>query len=373
MKRISVKKFPGVFYRESQVRLHNGKPDRSYCICFAQNGEKLWKTIGWASLGVTAQEAHEVRIAILTKIKFGEIQPFRLKKNSVTLGQVFGEYFKHGESTRAHFYKDKCRLFRHFSPHFHLPMENVTLELLDSVKSKLLQQSSAANALKVLRGAHTAINFAIRRKYWCGPNPLSAINGFVMPKEDNQGERFLTPEEAGRLLTRLAKAAPQWHDMAYLSLHTGLRLTEIFGIEGHDIDEQSKVLTIRSKGGAREPVLLSQDALKILLKRRRGPNDLVFPNKRGTRHKYATRIFARTIEQCGLNEGVTCNKYRVWFHTLRHTFASWLAQAGVDIYALMKLMRHKRVEMTQRYAHLIPDQQREHLSVINSRLQEIRT
>ena len=46
---------------------------------------------------------------------------------------------------------------------------------------------------------------------------------------------------------------------------------------------------------------------------------------------------------------------RVWFHTLRHTFASWLAQSGkVTLYELRDLLRHSSITQTERYAHLIP-------------------
>ena len=46
------------------------------------------------------------------------------------------------------------------------------------------------------------------------------------------------------------------------------------------------------------------------------------------------------------------------FHTLRHTFGSWLAMSGVPLYTIAKLMGHSDQETTQRYAHLCPDVQR---------------
>ena len=48
-------------------------------------------------------------------------------------------------------------------------------------------------------------------------------------------------------------------------------------------------------------------------------------------------------------------RQRVVFHTLRHTFASWLAQAGTPIFTLAQLMGHSDLKMTQRYSHLAPD------------------
>ena len=60
----------------------------------------------------------------------------------------------------------------------------------------------------------------------------------------------------------------------------------------------------------------------------------------------------------GLNDGITDRRQKVVFHSLRHTFASWLALDGVDIYRIKELMRHKDITQTQRYAHLMPSDAR---------------
>ncbi|WP_279076161.1 tyrosine-type recombinase/integrase, partial [Bilophila wadsworthia] len=61
--------------------------------------------------------------------------------------------------------------------------------------------------------------------------------------------------------------------------------------------------------------------------------------------------------------------YMVTLHTMRHTFASWLAQSGkVTLMELQKLMRHKNITMTMRYAHLFPGQESEKLSIIGDML-----
>ena len=61
--------------------------------------------------------------------------------------------------------------------------------------------------------------------------------------------------------------------------------------------------------------------------------------------------------------------YAVTLHTMRHTFASWLAQSGkVTLMELQKLMRHKNTTMTMRYAHLFPGQESEKLSIIGDML-----
>ena len=367
--RISIKKFPGVFYRESIKRIHNGKPDRSFCICYDHQGKKHWETIGWSSRGLSAAYANQVRIDILNKLRFGENPALLGGRKAFTVGQAWANWLVWAKGEGRQIKQVEDRYNKHLKAGFeNMPIDLITPDLLDQLKADLsakLAPSSVKKVFEVLRGA---INFAIKRKFWQGFNPVSNLGGFTMPKVDNKGERFLSPKEARRLLEELAKRSPVWRDMAFVSLQTGLRLTEIMRLRGRDVDEKSRAAIVTAKGGLREPVLLTPEALAVLMKHRRGLEAPVFRDGRGQAFTKAGAPFIAAVQACGLNEGVTDRRHRVWFHTLRHTFASWLAQKGVDIYALMKLMRHKKVEMTQRYAHLIPDRQREHLALIQEAL-----
>ena len=81
----------------------------------------------------------------------------------------------------------------------------------------------------------------------------------------------------------------------------------------------------------------------------------VFKTKNGTKIKEVSNAFARVVDILKLNEGITDNRQKVVFHTLRHTYASWLTQLGTDLYVVQKLMGHSSFAMTQRYAHLAPE------------------
>ncbi|WP_245611356.1 tyrosine-type recombinase/integrase [Solidesulfovibrio alcoholivorans] len=64
--------------------------------------------------------------------------------------------------------------------------------------------------------------------------------------------------------------------------------------------------------------------------------------------------FADPVEEIGFNKHAETTRHQIVFHTLRHTFASWLALAGTDISHIKTLMQHKTITMTMRYTHLIP-------------------
>ena len=98
---------------------------------------------------------------------------------------------------------------------------------------------------------------------------------------------------------------------------------------------------------------------------------LVFPDRNGRLQKSVSDTFDRVINELGWNKDVDPLQ-KVVFHTLRHTFASWLAIQGTPLYTIKELMGHKSIAMTERYAHLIPDQKREAVIKLSKRFNEER-
>ena len=78
--------------------------------------------------------------------------------------------------------------------------------------------------------------------------------------------------------------------------------------------------------------------------------------------------FTNAISALGLNDGITDRRYKVVFHTLRHTFCSWLASKNVPLYTIGTPVGHKNTLSTQLYAKLSPDAKWEALKVIEQKL-----
>lgn len=80
--------------------------------------------------------------------------------------------------------------------------------------------------------------------------------------------------------------------------------------------------------------------------------DLVFPDKEGNKIVQISKTFYRVVEELQLNKDVVDRRDKVTFHTLRHTYASMLVRAGVDIYHVKELLGHSSIALTERYSHL---------------------
>lgn len=89
------------------------------------------------------------------------------------------------------------------------------------------------------------------------------------------------------------------------------------------------------------------------------PGALVFSNRDGEPHKEMPKIFRSSINDAKLNDSITDKKMRASFHTLRHTFASRLVQAGVDLYRVQRLLGHSTPVMTARYGKLADNDPRD--------------
>ena len=178
-----------------------------------------------------------------------------------------------------------------------------------------------------------------------GENPVSAVKPL---KEPRQRLRYLEYEEEARLLN----VSPLiLRDVIELGLHTGLRIgAEAFQLRVPDVDLRRGLLTVQAayaKNGMTRTIPLNSRAREVLT-RRVTSGEYVFSQANGMPYKNLQRRFRNACKAAGLHRtGVT-------IHTLRHTFASRLVMAGVDLRTVQELGGWSDLAMVQRYAHLSP-------------------
>jgi len=196
-----------------------------------------------------------------------------------------------------------------------------------------------------------AFNLARREWEWCKDNPVCRVS---MERENNTRDRWLTLDEEQRLVTM----APSWlQELIVFAIHTGMRMGEILALAWNGVDLFRRTLTVfKSKNGERRTLPLNQTVLGLLTRKyavRSLTVDLVFHSQTQTpldpdnlRRAFRIAITKATIVD-------------LHFHDLRHTFATRLVQAGVDLYKVQRLLGHKSPMMTQRYAHHYPESLRD--------------
>ena len=168
---------------------------------------------------------------------------------------------------------------------------------------------------------------------------------------DNRRMRFLTYEETDKLLTKFKEISPQIHDMALLSLDTGVRAGEIFSLTWEDVHIDIGQFMVAGKNGKNRTAFMTE-RIKEMFQALPEGQGLVFPSRTGEKIGQISSTSERVINTLGLNDGITDRKNKATFHSLRHTFASRLVENGTDLYVVKELMGHSTLSMTERYSHV---------------------
>ncbi len=204
-----------------------------------------------------------------------------------------------------------------------------------------------------------AFNLAKREWEWCRDNPVSRVS---LEKGVTKRDRWLMEDEEARLLD----ACPSWlRELVVFALHSGMRLGEILSLTWTGVDLFRRTATVfESKNGERRTVPLNHTLMALLTEKakvRHIKTALVFPSLAGTRldPNHLRRALRPAMAKAGI---VNCH-----FHDLRHTFATRLVQAGVDLYKVQRLLGHKSPMMTQRYAHHYPESLRDGVEILDRR------
>ncbi|SFV16546.1 tyrosine-type recombinase/integrase [Pseudoduganella namucuonensis] len=163
------------------------------------------------------------------------------------------------------------------------------------------------------------------------------------------------------------------YDLVIMLLDTGCRYSEAANIPWSSVDLEAGTLNIYRSKVSNEDVLYMTNRLKEVMARRFAERQSsarhVFENKAGKARGYAAQAIKKAMDRAGLNdENVVREKGgKVTMHTLRHSYASKLVKNGISLFEVSVLLGHSDSKMTQRYAHLAPnDASRKAVSLIDS-------
>ncbi len=213
--------------------------------------------------------------------------------------------------------------------------------LIEHYKRKRLEEGRApATVNREVACLKNIYSTAIRNRRTL-VNPVKQVK---MLREDNIVTRVLSRADEEGLL---ANAAPHIQKLVICALDTGMRLGEILELQWPNVSLKKRLITIeKSKTGMRREVPVSDRLLAILESIRADANEgAVFRWRNGEPLTDVKNGYKAALRRAGLAE----KKYR--FHDLRHTFATRLAESGVDLFTIKELLGHSTIVTTQRYAH----------------------
>ena len=373
-RKFSVKNHPGVRYYEDDERKYRGRPDRYFSIRHRVNGKLKEEGIGWESNGVTAKDASEILAELKRAKRFGagpeslaqkrerkkieeaERQQKALinKKENITINDLWNYYFddtKHQKKECS--WKREESLYRLWiSPNIgHIAAKMVLPINLELIKKSMMEAKKSPSTIRYALAVISQIyNFGRKNDFITCQSPTKSIK---KPQKDNRRQRYLTKEEAKLLLDFLKNKCLHTYEMALLSLHTGIRSGEIRSLKYGDINLNDRTIHIKdAKGYKNRTVYMTDTVFNTFVSKDFDNKDLyVFKDKNNKMFKEVPKIFFKTVQALEFNKSIKDPRDKVVFHTLRHTFASWLVKKGYDIYHIQKLLGHSTITMTERYAH----------------------
>jgi integrase len=226
------------------------------------------------------------------------------------------------------------------------PLKGFTTRMVEAYQTKLLaEKKSAATANRHLATLKHMFTKAVE---WDMVDEETAkrVRRVQLLPEHNQRLRYLSGEECQALINA---CSAHLKPIIITALHTGMRKEEILSLEWErhvDLMHGFLLLDV-TKNGERREIPINQTLRKTLQAlTRRVDSPHVFADGKGKRFQDVKKAFHSACRRAGIHD------FR--FHDLRHTFASHLVMAGVDLPTLKELLGHKNLTMTLRYAHLAP-------------------
>lgn len=225
------------------------------------------------------------------------------------------------------------------------------------------QGKAKATRLRKLSSLKTFFRYLVREGY-VKTNPILGIFG---PKKDKKLPAFLDKVQVVKLIESPPDSSLLGlRDRAILeTLYSGgIRVSELVGLDVDDVDFISEALKVKGKGKKERIVPIGSPAVSALKRYldSRGTRDIeprTFTKVRGEAvftNRFGKRLTTRTVQR-------TVAKYmrraslqgHISPHSLRHTFATHMLDAGSDLRSVQELLGHKSISTTQVYTHITPE------------------
>lgn len=368
----------GVRYREHSDRKHGVKFDRYFSIRHYVNGKRVEEALGWSSEGWSEKKA----AAVLAELKANnttaagprtlgekrkieddrreevdrqerEAVDVEARDKKLILDNIFLQYCETNTHKRS--LKDEIGYYKNWiSPTIgDKRLGQIILFDLEKIRSAMTKAGKAPRSIQYIKSIIRQIfHYAIKHKMYTGEIPTSHF--LTRQKIDNKRQRYLSADESEALLDDIKKHSQTTYRISLLSLNSGMRFSEIAGLQWQHVDTLTRKIKIMDpKNQETRTVPMTERVHTMVQEMQLGqPDDLVFPATNGRRMGRISKVFMESVDRLGLNSGVTDRRMKICFHSLRHSCASTLVNAGIEIPVIARVLGHKTLAMTMRYSHV---------------------
>ncbi|OGP12917.1 MAG: hypothetical protein A2052_02090 [Deltaproteobacteria bacterium GWA2_54_12] len=312
------------------------------------------------------------------EIKEGK-EPIPKKRIANHLFKELSEHYKTwGEGRQKGFVTKRYHIAQLDELFGNIPLRAFATRFVEEWQTKRMADNKPATVNRLLATLKHMFTKAVEWEM-VDEDTLKRVRRVKLLSENNRRLRYLSKEECKALINA---CSPHVRPIVITALNTGMRKEEILSLEWEKhIDlRHSFILLDKTKNGERREVPINNTLREVLQGIvRRIDSPYVFIDGEGKRFKDVKRSFATALKKADFERCPECNQERqktdskepgncpscgvkmerrgikdFRFHDLRHTFASHLVMAGIDITTVKELLGHKTLTMTLRYAHLAP-------------------
>jgi len=344
----------------SSVQIYSKKNgDLSYYITYKDVNNRLKRVkVGEKSQGITEHYCYRKRAELINTIRLGEDpqQIVKGRKKLFSFKNAFENYIIWAKGNKSSWGRDEQLFTAHMKSLHEYNLIDLKPIHFEQLKQDKLKTLSVRTVEYMLAVARQIINHAIKNELVKGYNNPIGGGRVKIPKPNNAKLAFLSQVQAEDLLNLLKQRESKTaYYLTVLLLYTGARFIEVATLTWNDINFFQRLIYFKpTKNGNARHVYMTDVVYNILQELPKN-SKYVIPSINGEHMLRMPRQWQILVDE--LIEGNSmAGQYRITVHSLRHTHASWMALAGADILQIKEQLGHKNLDMTLRYAHLIPNQ-----------------
>ncbi len=311
-----------------------------WIVDFTCKGRRITRVVG------SSKRAAEARAAMIKADILRDPYDFGRKKPEILFEDQAKEYMElYSKQNKKSWMSDEYSL-NHLKEYFKGKcLSEISPDLIEKYRLKRKADGvSAATQNRELACLKTLFNKAVEWER-VETNPAGKVKKI---RENNIKERILSPDEMRRLIDA---ANPAIRPVLVTALNTGMRRNEILSLRWKNVDLVRGYIFIEdSKSGRSRNVPVNGEVFEALSGLKQD-GEFVFPNaETGTYVKDVKTAFKGACERAKI-KGLR-------LHDIRHTAASKMIEAGIDLVTVSKILGHASIQMTMRYAHPTPENMR---------------